>query len=1062
MRVLSKALWLAFVLIPVSGLLSGCGGGGGSGGGASSSSAAQIFHALGTQVVGNGDITPAQADVRAGTTQTFTLIPEAGFEVASTSGCAGSLNGQVYVTNAITAPCTLTVTFALIEYSLAGNVSGLVGSLGLSLMVDDVQESLTITTNGNFTFARAFDEGEGYQVAITAQPNAQTCQIANDFGLFDNADISNIQITCTATGATASVSGTIAAAAGISIDSSINDILAFYADNSSPLTPQSISNRVTLHGFASAEATGGNSLDERYASTFDEDDYYQVSLQAGQVIQLQVVDFDGFNVGTTFEGDLDLYLFDSNGEVAGRSDGITEYEEVVVPEDGDYLVNVWAFSGISKYVLRILPPGDGSFGAALSHASAADFVPHQMVVQMEDSLGDLQTLQAQTNALMRFGHTQSDRPTLVTMESQVVEFALAKGQKAKARVSRGLDDLRQLNAVGYDQLVTLRNIKAMSQQPGVRYAEPNYRRSILRVPNDPGYPSQWHYNAISLPQAWDISIGDRPSGQEVIVAVIDTGVYLAHPDFDGQLVAGYDFIFNPDSAVDGDGIDANADDPGDSDQRGQSSWHGTHVAATIAAASDDNSGVAGVAWGAQIMPIRVLGKNGGTSYDVMQGVRFAAGLSNDSGTVPARRADIANLSLGGGGGSLAEQNAYLAARATGMIIVAAAGNDNTSAPSYPAAYDGVISVSATDFANGRAPYSNFGSTIMLAAPGGNTAVDLNGDGYADGVLSAVADDTSGDRQPAYRFYQGTSMAAPHVAGVLALMKAVHPALDPDDVDMLIQTGAIVDDLGVNGRDDFYGFGMINALKAVRVASDLSSGTPLPEWPPQMRVSPATLNIGLFATASVTLSNEGGGDPEVSGVAANRPWLSVTADNVSGNGVGTYQISVNRNGLEPGFYQGQVTFDFTDLDVESLTLAVNMQVGDVSSEGELTQLYVLLLDPETQESIAQVLPKREGDTLTYSFPDVPPGEYTVIAGSDIDVDLFICQSGESCGIYPSLAQRQVVEVKGVDLSGIDFVADILGNFSSINTSATQVKDAPSGIARMPIVHQPTNDGVARQK
>lgn len=1002
MRVLSKAFWLMLVLILASGLLSGCGGGGGGGG-------------------------------------------SGGGSTLSSSISQGSSSSAQQV-----------------AHTLAGNVSGLTGNLVLSLTVDEVQESLTITANGNFTFARSFDEGEGYQVAITAQPNAQTCQIANDFGLFDNADINNVQVTCAATGAIASISGTITAAAGISIDSSINDILAFYADNSSPFTPQAINNRVTLHGFASAEATGGDSAEERYANTFSEDDYYQVNLQAGQVVQLQVVDFQGFDVGATFEGDLDLFLFDGDGELAAFSNGTTEYEEIEVPVDGDYLVNVWAFSGISKYVLRILPPGDDGFGAAFSNTGVASFVPHEMVVQLEDNGGDLQALQTQTSTLMRFGHTNLDRPTRVTMEPHVVDFALAKGQKAKARVNRGLNDLRQLNAKGYDQLVTLRNIKAMSEQPGVRYAEPNYRRSTLRVPNDPGYPSQWHYNAISLPQAWDISVGNRPSGQEVIVAVIDTGVYLAHPDFDGQLVDGYDFISNAASAADGDGIDANPDDPGDSDQRGRSSWHGTHVAATIAAASDNNSGVAGVAWGAQIMPIRVLGKNGGTSYDVMQGVRFAAGLSNDSGTVPARRADIANLSLGGGGGSLAEQNAYLAARATGMIIVAAAGNDNTSAPSYPAAYEGVISVSATDFANQRAPYSNFGSTIMVAAPGGNTTVDLNGDGYADGVLSAVADDTSGSRQPAYRFYQGTSMAAPHVAGVLALMKAVHPALDPDDVDMLIQTGAIADDLGVAGRDDFYGFGMINALKALRVATDLASGTPLPEWPPQMRVSPATLNLGLLANASVSLSNEGGGDPEVSDVAANRPWLSVAPANVSGNGLGTYQVSVNRSGLEPGFYQGQVTFAFADLNLDSLTLAVNMQVGGVSSEGELTQMYVLLLDPETQVSVAQVLPQRVGDTLTYNFSNVLPGKYLVIAGSDIDVDLLICQSGESCGIYPSLAQRQPVEVNGIDLNGIDFVADILGNFSSINTSAVKADGASNGIARLPRVNEPANGGVARQK
>jgi serine protease len=712
-------------------------------------------------------------------------------------------------------------------------------------------------------------------VSVASQPSAQTCQVTNGFGQVSDADITNVNVVCSADSALASLSGTITAAAGITVDTTVNDTRAFFADNTTILTPQPISNRATLHGFASAEGTGGDPLEERYTTNFNEDDYYQVSLQAGQVIQLQVVDFEGFEVGSTFEGDLDLYLYDSQNQLSGWSNDVTEYEEIVIAADGEYRVNVYAFSGISKYVLRILPPGDGGFSQDNLSASRVDeFVPHQMVVQLEPGAAQAQNLQTQTSNLMRFAHMHTDRPTLVSVESQVVELTLAKGQKAKVRTSRGLDALRQLNPASYEQLVTLRNIKALRQQPGVRYAEPNYLRRAFRVPNDPGYPSQWHYNTISLPQAWDVTIGNRPSGEEVIVAVIDTGIYLAHPDFSGQLLAGYDFISNPDSARDGNGIDANPDDPGDSDQRGQSSWHGTHVAGTIAVASDNNSGIAGVAWGAKLMPIRVLGKNGGTSYDVMQGVRYAAGLSNDSGTLPARRADIANLSLGGGGGSLAEQDAYQAARDTGMIIVAAAGNDNTSTPNYPAAYEGVISVSATDFANQRAPYSNFGSTISLAAPGGNIRADLNGDGYADGVLSAVADDTSGNRQPAYAFYPGTSMAAPHVAGVLALMKAVYPALSPDQVDMLIATDAITDDLGTAGRDDFYGHGLINALKSVRVASDLASGTPLPEWPPQMRATPATLNVGLAANASITISNEGGGNPDVSSVSSNRPWLTI--------------------------------------------------------------------------------------------------------------------------------------------------------------------------------------------
>lgn len=162
------------------------------------------------------------------------------------------------------------------------------------------------------------------------------------------------------------------------------------------------------------------------------------------------------------------------------------------------------------------------------------------------------------------------------------------------------------------------------------------------------------------------------------------------------------------------------------------------------------------------MPVRVLGIGGGTSYDVLQGVRYAAGLSNDSGTVPSTAAHIINLSLGGAGFSSVAQDTYTEARNAGVIIIASAGNSDTSTPNYPAAYAGVVSVSAVDKSKEKAWYSNFGATIDVAAPGGDTSTVK-----ADGVYSTLADDTTGTRQADYVYYQGTSMAAPHMAGVVA-------------------------------------------------------------------------------------------------------------------------------------------------------------------------------------------------------------------------------------------------------------------------------------------------------
>ena len=207
------------------------------------------------------------------------------------------------------------------------------------------------------------------------------------------------------------------------------------------------------------------------------------------------------------------------------------------------------------------------------------------------------------------------------------------------------------------------------------------------------------------------------------------------------------------------------------------------------------------------MPIRTGNCGCGSSFDIVQGVLHAAGFSEPSGTLPLQRADVINLSLGGGGRSDAIQDIYNQVRAAGVIVIAAAGNSNTFEPSYPAAYDNVISVAAVSHgpegtAQGvvRASYSNFGATVDVSAPGGQSFADANADGFPDGVLSTV------DR--GYAQYNGTSMAAPHVAGVAALMRSVYEDLSPEELDQALADRTIVTDVGAAGRDDEFGAGVI--------------------------------------------------------------------------------------------------------------------------------------------------------------------------------------------------------------------------------------------------------------
>ena len=585
---------------------------------------------------------------------------------------------------------------------------------------------------------------------------------------------------------------------------------------------------------------------------------------------------------------------------------------------------------------------------------------------------------------------------------------------------------------------TLMAIKALRRRADVRSADPNYILHPLITPSDEYYGLQWHYPLINLPQAWDIETG---ATNEVIVAVVDTGVYLAHPDLAGSLVPGYDFIANPLISNDGDGIDADPNDPGDS-PNGSSSYHGTHVAGTIAADTDNTSGVAGVSWGAKIMPIRVLGVGGGTTYDIMQGNRYAAGLPNDSGTVPDNPADIINLSLGClNCYSQTDQETYDEIRAAGVIVIAAAGNEDTGSPGYPASYGGVVSVSAVDYLKQRAPYSNFGSTIDVAAPGGNMALDDNGDGYPDGVLSTRVDDATGSPIPNYSFLQGTSMAAPHMAGVVALMKSVNPAgVTPDALDAWLQSGDITEDLGTAGRDDIYGHGLIDAAKAVQAASGAA--------PTLLVVSPNTLNFGTTETVlPLTLAQSGSDAITVTSITTAAPWLTITASDGStppegtDDGLGDYTITANRAGLTPQTYSSSIAITYTvAAETRNVNVPVTLTVSDGGSTGPAGDTgftWILLVDARTLLTADATNAANEDGKYSYHFSDIPEGEYYVIAGSDSDNDNLICDAGESCGAYPTLGLLQAVSVTDGTLSNIDFVLNFATDLNAGNSFTTAV-------------------------
>ncbi|MBX2812679.1 MAG: S8 family peptidase [Myxococcales bacterium] len=433
------------------------------------------------------------------------------------------------------------------------------------------------------------------------------------------------------------------------------------------------------------------------------------------------------------------------------------------------------------------------------------------------------------------------------------------------------DDRIFVADVSPDTMQALVNL--LREDPRVEFAEPNYIYGLLPeeagtqllfnedtdlyhpqrgpLPNDPLWTRQWSFRLIGAQEAWGLA-----DGSGVTVAVIDTGVaYESYRKFRkvedleaSRFVAGYNFL---------------NDTPHANDDHG----HGTHVAGTIAQTTFNARGVAGLAYKAKIMPLKVLSKRGfGTAGDIADAIRFAA----DEG------AQVMNLSLGGGPRSAVMASAVAYARKKGVLVICAAGNAGRPRVEYPAAYAGAFAVSSVGPTKNLAPYSSYGREIAVAGPGGDKL--LGGDN--GGILQNTIVGNQPDRTDIYLSYQGTSMATPHVAGVAALVISAG-VKDAAQVEEIIKSTA--EDLGMSGRDDRYGHGLVNAaaaVRAARAAADQNTipplhfgGTALLSW--LALVVATMLRIGKYALPTlvqpsllVTLIVTGSGLPLI--------WLGVHA------------------------------------------------------------------------------------------------------------------------------------------------------------------------------------------
>ena len=863
-----------------------------------------------------------------------------------------------------------------------------------------------------------------------------------------------------------SVSGVISVADSARSDSDVNDLASTFVINSSFSRAQLLDVPANVIGYVN---TANYGVSGKTFSAGDPRDYYQFEALGGEVINL-ILDSPGRTVaGYT---DLDMYLYDADNDLVGYSIGETQYESLMIPlAQGTYYlrVNVWTSSeGAGKYYLSI---GAGLTSLGSGWSSDTEFAVGDVIVKERPSktrsVSNIARAAATPSAVRSMGRSG---PKLYRYGQNIGRQSLGLTKGARSASLTAPSDMDM-------QVATLLAAKELSLDPAVEYAEPNFLRRSTQIPTDERYGIQWHYEQIRLPEAWDITTGSA----DVKVAVLDTGIFIAHPDLEARLSDdGFDFINNaynagdgeevnedsngnglldPGEDLDGDGylddgqeIDNDANDPGDgadnpycSESIGSSSFHGTHVAGTIGAETnnDDDSedingngiidlgedidsdgiidtagdgvgnGIAGVTWAGEIMNLRVLGCEGGYDFDIANAIRYAAGLENQSGIIVENPADIANMSLGGGGTSLTLTRAIADATEAGLIIIAAAGNSATELPSYPAAYSNVISVSATLDDDSLASYSNYGATVDVSAPGSK-------------IKSTLAEFNLDEQKmkASYASYNGTSMAAPHVAGVVSLMKSVYPQMSPSEFDAILLSGEITHDLGEAGRDDLFGAGRIDAAKAVEFVKALADGMRVIPVTPVLYLDKSYLNYGkTIGQYSINASNFGNGNLEISSVSAADAFVTVSEPQENA-GIYTYTVGIDRSDLADGIYSSTVSFTSNGGDVD-VSLVFQVMSSNLSSEGNLGNISVILKDINSGAEIPLQIQSAAAGQYSYSIDGVEQGVYEIHSGTDIDNDGIICGIAEACGAYPTLMSPATVIVNG-NVENLDFSLEIDGS------------------------------------
>ena len=648
--------------------------------------------------------------------------------------------------------------------------------------------------------------------------------------------------------------------------------------------------------------------------------------------------------------------------------------------------------------------------AILGIPESAEFALNQAIVKFKPNIN-------QANAVRNMASSfQTEVDAVPLFESTSVLTVGAPQTISKISASSSAAD------------TTLQFIAQLRARSDIVYAEPNYvqyKTQSAVPPNDPLYPVQitptnsnniWHYTQANIPNAWTTTTGSS----SVRVAVIDTGILLnkndtngndtnatreatTHPDLycPSRWRPGYNFVSytsantSPNQAIE-------SDDPYDIGPISGTSYHGSHVAGTIGACTNNGTGIAGIDWNVEMQSVRVLGPLGGYSSDIVRGMRWAVGLpvltrtpANPAGvniTNPFP-ADILNMSLGGSGIDQTEQDAINDINAAGKVLVVSAGNSNDNAYNYsPAGLNGVITVAALGPNSIRAYYSNFGSGVEIAAPGGDLSVVT----LPKGVLSIQGCnvDGQGDVNPVtgcttwgYADFQGTSMASPHVVGILALMNAARvanslPKLNLQEATYYLQSTAAA--FPVNSDCSLgCGAGQVDAAAAVAAAAANNATGPFLQIRYDVSGAVAGLDFGTSLTTGTLTLNNLNNTAGTFTLSTSNSALSVSSatNSIAANGTVTLNVTLNRALSSDGAFIGSI--NATTTSGQKTSAPVYYQIGTGSSDLGRMRLRLRTFAAGVLTTISQqVINYVPGQGYLYRFLNVPnAANYVVVA--DID-------------------------------------------------------------------------------